>query len=187
MSHAELTCQVAQALQIEFESQRFIVLHDHGEDLPERLGEIRPYFGTGLRSEILSDIDIAVVSRDDQKIYALVEIEESNDKPKVILGDILATLLGDGIAFHGKHELKVGPWTTLIVMVKGNHEADFKKNEFLKDEANKIKTYLTSQNHFIRKVVVEEFDNGKSLEDQLKGQICEAISAAYTECNLKTG
>jgi hypothetical protein len=186
MSHGELTCQVAQALQVEFGPQRFLVLHDHGEDLPERLGKIRPYFGEGLRSEILAEIDIAVVSRDDKKIYALVEIEETTDKPKVILGDILAILLGEGIAFHGRHELKVGPWTTLIVMVKGAIETHQDRINYLMEESDKIKTHLTSSNKSIRKVVVDIFNDAKPLENQLKGQVCDAISAAYTECNLKT-
>ena len=106
MSNGVLTTQIARSLQKEFDQQGFDILHDHRKteiDLPEKVGKLRSWSGSTLKSEtVLADLDIALVSHHDKKIYALIEIEETNDKPKVILGDVVATLLGKGIAFKGK-------------------------------------------------------------------------------------
>jgi len=118
MSNGMLTIHLAHILQQEFNQQRFDVLHDHGPkqmDSPDKVGKLRSWFGSALKAEtILADLDIALVSPRDKKVYALIEIEETTDKPKVILGDILATLFGEGIAFQGKLDLQVGEWITLL-------------------------------------------------------------------------
>ena len=58
-----------------------------------------------------------MVRQESGEAVALIEIEESSATPKVLLGDAFATLLGDHITFQGKHALKKGKWTTLIVLV----------------------------------------------------------------------
>ena len=184
MSHGKLTVQVAKSLLIEFAPQRFITLHDHRPDSPDKLGKIRSWFGSDFAAEtILADLDIAVVSQDDNKIYALIEIEETHATPKVILGDILATLLGDGIAFQSKHYLKVGPWTTFILMVYDHNELELKKIKFLAAQTNGIKEKLTTPNASIRQIIVDTYKDGTLLESILTQHVCDAISAAYTECN----
>ena len=70
------------------------VLHDHGPKKGNNVGEIvswsRPE-SESRRGTALSQLDIAVVDHPDaKKVIALIEIEESEDKPKVLLADVLA-------------------------------------------------------------------------------------------------
>ena len=102
--------------------QGYDVLFDHGQagqDDPARLGRIASWFGeaycAGAR---LALVDIAVVERGSDRAVALIEVEESAAPPKVLLGDVLATLLGERITFRGQRQLQVGEWTTLIVLAR---------------------------------------------------------------------
>src|SRR5690349_15243358 len=139
MAHGVLTVQVAQTLQKEFDKRGFDVLHDHGQkdfELEDTPGKLRSWFGSDLtRETALADLDLAIVSRETDKAYALIEIEETTHKPKVILGDIFATLLGSGIAFNGKH-LGIGSWTTLIVLVRNIHASHESRMAYLEQQAN---------------------------------------------------
>jgi len=180
MSNGTLTAQVACLLLQEFDQQGFDVLHDHGQkeiDSLDKLGKLRSWFGSALKSEtVLADLDIAIVSRHDKKICALIEIEETTDKPKVILGDVLATLLGNGIAFQGRHDLKVGKWTTLIVIVYDAHQSHLDRLAFLAEQANTLKSKLTTPNATIGRIIVDTFTDKMQLEHKLKQHISEAVS-----------
>jgi len=168
MSKGTLTAQVAHLMEQEFNQQGFEVLHDHRQmenDSPDVLGKPRSWFGSGLRSgTVLADLDIAVVSSHDKKIYALVEVEETTAKPKVILGDILATLLGNGIAFQGK-DLQVGEWTTLIVMAYDNHQSHTDSLAFLVEQINILKENLTTYNSKIGRIIVDAFADKMDLDN----------------------
>src|ERR1051325_7795554 len=142
MAHGVLTAQVAQRLLPEFNGRGFDILHDHGQkqlDLEDTPGKLRSWFGSDLtRETALADLDLAIVSRETQKVYALVEIEETTHKPKVILGDIFATLLGDGIIFQGE-SLHIGSWTTLIVLAHNERASHQDRMAYLEQQANQLK------------------------------------------------
>jgi hypothetical protein len=111
---------MASILSRELNNQPLDVLFDHGQKEPgpnDRVGKLASWFGPEFKLESrLSLIDIAVVLRGSAKALALIEIEETTDKPKVVLGDVLAILMGNGIKFQGKRDLLVGRWTSLIVL-----------------------------------------------------------------------
>ena len=180
MSNGTLTTQVARSLQHEFDLQGFDLLHDHGTkgiDPPDRLGKLRSWFGPILKFEsVLADLDIAIVSHHDKKVYALIEIEETTEKPKVILGDILATLIGKGIAFKGKHDLQVGEWTTFFVMVYVTRQSQNDRLVFLSEQINKIKKDLTTSNSSIRRIIIDTFSDNVQLESKLRQHINETIN-----------
>lgn len=175
MSNGKLTANVARSLQQEFNQQGFDVLHDHGQkenDSPGKLGKLRSWSGPSLKSEtVLADLDIAIISRDDKKIYALIEIEETTDKPKVILGDVLATLLGNGIAFQGK-DLQVGKWTTLILMVHGTH---LDRLAFLTEQISLIKLKLKTPNATIGRIIIDTYSKELQLVEKLRKHISEVV------------
>ena len=185
MSNGALTAQVAHSLQQEFNQQGFDVLHDHGQkeiNSPGKLGKLRSWFGSALKSEtVLADLDIAIVSHRDKKIYALIEIEETTDKPKVILGDILATLLGNGIAFQGKLDLQVGEWTTLLVMVYDAHQSHLDRLAFLSEQAKILKRKLTTPNASIGQIIIDIFSDQAQLEFVLRQHVNKAVSAVNSE------
>jgi hypothetical protein len=180
MPNGALTAQIAHSLQKGFE--KFDILHDHRHkdvELPGKLGKLRSWFGTEFTSEsLLADVDIAVVSKNDKKIYALIEIEETTDKPKVILGDILAILLGSGIAFQGTHDLRVGEWTTLIVMGYDAHNLHNDRLAFLTKQANDLKAKLHTPNASIGQIILDSFSDKMELENKLGQHVSEAIAAS---------
>ena len=180
MSNGVLTAQIAHFLQQEFDQQVFDVLHDHRQkdvDSPDKLGKLRSWFGPAPKYEtLLGDLDIAIISRHDKKIYALIEIEETTHKPKVILGDVLATLLGTGIAFHGKLDLQIGEWTTLFVMVHDTRQSPLNCLAFLAEQTNIIKGILTTPNATIGRIIIDTFSNKVQLEDKLRQYISVTVS-----------
>jgi hypothetical protein len=180
MSNGVLTAAVAHSLKTEFYEKGFDVFHDHAQDgneSPEGLGKIRSWFGSALKSEsLLANIDLAIVSRQNGKIYALIEIEETNNKPKVILGDILATLLGSGIAYQGNQDLEVGDWTTFLVMVKDVHKLHHDRLTFLCAQTNLLKKHLNTPNAEIGRIIIDTFSTSDQLEEKLRNYVNEAIN-----------
>lgn len=184
MAHGKLTRQVARVLQQEFNSKGFDILHDHGEkgiDPPNSLGKLRSWFGSSVKSEtILADLDMAVVSHDLEKVYALIEIEETTDNPKVILGDVLAALLGNGIVFKRRRNLSVGKWTTLVVMAKDVHQSHSNRLAYLFEQTNHIRAKLLTPNASIGQIVIDTFSDDEQLIYRLRQHISNAINKPGT-------
>jgi len=175
MPRGELTARVALSIQQEFENNGFFVLHDHRSldpDSSEKVRELHVFFGEAPNREtILADLDIAIISKNDM-VIALIEIEETTDKPKVILGDILAILLGNGITDKNKKAYKVGKWTTLIVMSHGSHH---ERTAFISEQTNILKENLKTHDKTIGQIIVENFADEEQLEETLKHHVTMAI------------
>ncbi len=187
MAHGVRTAWVAQRLQEEFTDRGFDVLHDHGQkgvELDDTPGKLRSWFGSkSTRETALADLDLAVVSRDPNeakkyKAYVLVEIEETTHKPKIILGDIFATLLGNGITFQGERALDVGNWTTFIVLAHNEHDSHRDRLAYLQEQAIQLKTHLATPNASIGRIILDTFRDETDLEDKLRRYIEESLSRA---------
>jgi hypothetical protein len=180
MAKGILTVQAAHAYQEEFNQQGFDILYDHGQrgiDSPLRSGKIRAWFGdTYVPETILADLDMAVVSHNKERVYALIEIEETTRKPKVILGDVLATLLGKGIKFQGQRDLQVGKWTTLIVMMREPNPPQEGRLAFLNKQSNYLRENLLTPNASMGQVMIETFLDYPQLESKLRDAINYAIN-----------
>ena len=126
MPDGALTAHVARALARSLSDRPVDVLFDHGDPLtdnPDCLGEIVSWYGDRYVAHArLALLDIAVVRKERDEVVALIEIEESAATPKVVLGDLFGTLMGDHITFQGKRALQVGSGTTLVVLVQGAGE-----------------------------------------------------------------
>ena len=180
MAKGALTMQAARVFQQEFSKQGFDILHAHGQrgiDSPLRLGKIRSWFGDTYKSEtILADLDMAIVSHDKDKVCALIEIEETTCKPKVILGDVLTTLLGKGIRFQGIRDLQVGRWTTLIVLAHDTRQFSHNRIPYLAEQSKYLRENLLTPNATIGRVVIDTFLDYNQLEDKLRKCIIDAIN-----------
>lgn len=182
--------QAARVLQPEFSRQGFDILHAHGQpvvDSPLLLGRISSWFGeTYKRETILADLDMAVVSHaaavshNQERVYVLIEIEETSSKPKVILGDVLATLLGKGIKFQGCRDLQVGRWTTLIVLAHDKHQSQLSRLPYLEAQGKYLRENLLTPNASIGRVVIDTFVDDLQLEEKLRQSITEAIEKRGT-------
>ncbi len=179
MPSGELTAQIARQLSTELEPRGFEVLFDHGQhgiDCAERLGEIVSWFGDSYdRGSRLAVLDIAVIFRNSDKVAALIEVEETTQNPKVLIGDVMATLLGEHMKFQGKRDLEVGEWTTLIVLVKDKAQKPRAVTEFLEKKLKELKFCLSTANAHIGRLVVLTFTDTSDLKAKLKAQIEEAI------------
>jgi hypothetical protein len=180
MANGELTARIARRLSQKLELRGFDILFDHGDrqtDPPDKLGEIVSWFGHKLRLDArLALLDIAVVSRDSDKAFALIEIEESSATPKVLLGDVLATLLGDKVTFQHDRDLKVGQWTTLIVLTRADKRGSKESLvAFLEDRLNRLRYALSTPNASIDRIVVATFGDESELEAKLTQAVKEAL------------
>jgi hypothetical protein len=186
MACGALTMQAARVLQPEFSQAGFDILHAHGQvgmDSPLLLGKICSWFGDAYKLEtILADLDMAVVSHnaavshDQERVYALIEIEETTCRPKVILGDVLATLLGKGIKFQGLRDLQVGRWTSLIVMSRDKHQSQLNRLPYLMAQSKYLRENLLTPNASIGRVVIDTFVDDLQLVEKLRQNITEALN-----------
>jgi hypothetical protein len=172
--HGEITAEIGKSLKFE----GYDIFYDHGTS-SKNVGKIvstleKEYH----RGDELSQLDIAIVEQNSDKVAVLVEIEETSDRPKTFLGDIFGVLFGEHICFKGK-ELKVGEFTTLIVVgvSKTNHKD---RNEHILDQVNKVKANLGTLNARIGKVAIEIYAN----ERKMKADLPCLLDRAFTSLPL---
>lgn len=188
MPSGELTAKVARQLSKEYKPRGFDVFFDHGQqdiDCSEKLGEIVSWFGDHCdRSTRLAVLDIAVVCHKTNKVVALIEIEETSGSPKVIIGDVMATLLGEHITFRGNRgsqeekeppDLKVGNWTALIVLVKDENQEPSVRMKYLEKNLKRLKQHLPTANSLIGRFVVLPFTGISDLKIKLSTEIEKSI------------
>jgi len=161
-SHGELTAKMAQKISQDWEERDYKVLYDHGDPANENVGKIVSWIGEHYVREVeLSQIDIAIVEKSSDKAFVLIEIEETNDRPKTFLSDIFGVLFGEYICFKRK-KLHIGDFTTLIV-VGVNKTNNKDRNKYILDQVNRVKTSLVTQNAKIGKVVIETYADEREL------------------------
>ena len=182
MTIGDWTGKVADRLSDEFERQGhgYHIVHDHpqlGRDR-SRIGKPRSsiVLDDGTKA-MLADLDMAVRTNDTDEVFALVEVEEKGRKPKVLLGDILATLLGSNVRFRGRDQ-KLDDNIHLIVLAYSMSDAQKGRMDFLEKEANLLKEKLNAANaKRIGIVVMDTFRDELELESKLRG----LIAAAWAE------
>lgn len=109
-SRKRYTVPAAQSLQNRLKNTGFDVFYDHGGISQSQ--KIFSWFGNAFeepkRPRQLSQIDIAVVQPATHRVLALVEIEDSRDNPKTLIGDVLAVWLGAGVSIGSRHDWRAG-------------------------------------------------------------------------------
>ena len=164
----ELTALIGKNLTFE----GYDVIYDHGvpgDNVGELVSTIKqPY----KREDELSQLDIAIVEKSPDRKYraiVLVEIEETSDRPKTIMGDIFGFLFGEHIFFK-RQELQVGEFTTLIVAVISKTE-QMNRNEYILDRIKRVKSCLGTQNAQIGNVVIEKYTSERELSEKLPSKL----------------
>jgi hypothetical protein len=145
----ELTAALGKALQKEL-AGRNTVYYDHGRAGEEGVGAISACLGEDLhRDNKLAELDIAILSPD-KKAALLIEIEESADRPKTIIGDAMTICLSDQIRFKGK-PLDVGEWTTLLIISRKAPEMHKDRLEEIEKRINRLIENVDVSNLKLRK------------------------------------
>jgi hypothetical protein len=163
-SHGRLTVETAQHLQDLLKNKGLEVLYDHGDLSNKNVGTIVSWYGDGKKPEReteLSQLDLAIVESSSSKVIALIEIEETNDSPKTLLGDGFSALMGDQINFREK-SLFIGRWTALMIVVFSK-EPRVKRNQHILSKMERIKPSLSSKNSSIGKVIIKTFSDEAKL------------------------
>jgi hypothetical protein len=172
--HGKLTAAVATSITPDMNKRGFDVYYDHDE-AGEFVGAIAVALGKELRRESqLSQLDIAVVERHTKRAIALIEVEESPDTPKTLIGDIFAVLMGSSVHLPGrKTTVEVGRWTTLIILARG--AAHDRRIEQIEGLTNRVKSAFGTGNSEIGTIVIGAFANDKELETNLRTRLDDAI------------
>ena len=136
--------------------------YDHGDPMDNNVGKIVSSIEQDYgRKDGLSQLDIAIVDQSNDHVLALVEIEETTDRPKTLMGDLFGVLFGEYLSFKRK-TLKVGLFTTLLVT--GIGDAAFEqRNQHILRVAEKAKASLGTKNSEIGTLIMRVFSNGDEL------------------------
>ncbi len=148
------------------------LFYDHGGALSQR---IYAWFGTAYTApnaaQHLAWVDIVVAEVTSGKVYQIIEIEDSNAKPKTIIADLMAVLLGDGLAFGGRTDWQIGQWTTLTVCAYVKDSTAQTKFQprlaHLQQHITSVQTGLKTRNAAIGRIVVETFKDHAELHHKL--------------------
>jgi hypothetical protein len=161
--HGQITARVAREISPYWEERGYQVLYDH-DPAGEAVGKVVSSFGDLPydRNTQLSHVDIAIVEKDTNKVFALIEIEETTDKPKTILGDILGVLMGEHVSFGKQRPLLVDEQTILVVLVKSK-VSHIKRYEYLHEKVMKIKASLLTTNSVIGRIDIKDFSDDANL------------------------
>jgi len=178
--HGELTVKIARKISQILDKNEYKLLYDHGVS-GKNVGKIVSWFGNKDKCEReteLSQLDIAIIEQNRNKAIALVEIEETNDRPKTLLGDALCVLMGDHICFGGNYKILVDERTILIILGKSevsHAKHNEKRNKYLCEKVMKIKSGLSTVNCVIGNVVIESFSGEEEMETQLSYAVKRAL------------
>ena len=162
-SRGQLTGRMAREITPYWEEHGYSVLYDH-DPSSENVTKIVSSFGEQpySRRTQLSHVDIAIVEKISDRVFALIEIEETTDKPETFLGDIFGVLMGDYISFGKKRPLSVDEHTSLFVFVKSKVSRR-ELNKHLHEKVMKIKSMLSTGNSAIGWVDIKPFRDEKGL------------------------
>jgi hypothetical protein len=173
----QLTTKMARAISKYWETRGYYVLYDH-DPSSHNVGKIVSSFGEQppRRSTQLSHIDIALVEQGSEKVFALIEIEETTDKPKALLGDVLAILMGEHLSFGKDHPLVVDENTALFVFGKSKF-AHAERIDYVLDKVKRFSSNLGTGNAKIKKIDIKTF----STDAELKVLLTDNIEAFHTQ------
>lgn len=137
------------------------IFYDHGYrtiDTMDSKGTVVSWLANSYsRESKLAELDMAAVEAGSGQAVALIEIEETDSTPKVILADAFGALLGDHITFRGEREFIVGPHTIVIILVRGAEEENTERLRYLEARIESLKQHTESLNRSIGRVVVDSY------------------------------
>jgi hypothetical protein len=149
------------------------VFYDHGDHSSQRLYS---WFGATYTAPYaarhLSWVDIVVADPKTRKIHQIIEIEDSTARPKTVISDVMAVLLGDGLAFAGHADWLVGDWTCLLVFAyvstahaQAKYDAQL---AHLQQQIVSFQSCLKTRNAAVGRILVETFKDIAELQEKIE-------------------
>ena len=168
----EMTARLGNYLQQELSKESFTVHYDHGNPDDQNVGVISSIIGKSLqRGSKLTELDIAVLDKEKKAVF-LIEIEESDDNPKKIIADVMATLIGDKIYFKEQEIHQIGEWTTLIIYAKRTGQGHDERIGKIEKKLNQLITNREIDGVKIMEIKLSLFQD----EDDLKNKVRKLIN-----------
>ena len=167
----QLTTKMARAISPYWETRGYYVLYDH-DPSSNNVGKIVSSFGEQppRRSTQLSHIDIALVEKSSERVFALIEIEETTDKPKTLLGDVFGILMGEHLSFGKDHPLLVDENTALFVFGKSKFSHQ-ERIDYVLDQVKRLSSNLGTGNSKIKKIDIKTFSTDGELKELLTDNV----------------
>jgi hypothetical protein len=175
-SRGQLTAKMAREISPYWEKRGYFVLYDH-DPSSKNVGKIVSSFGKRPygQSTQLSHIDIAIVEKSSDRVFALIEIEETTDKPKSLLGDVFGILMGEYISFGKERPLSVDEHTALFV--SGKSKVSHKERiDYILDKVKRFSSNLGTRNSKIEKIDMKTFFTEHELKELLTNNIPSSLS-----------
>ncbi len=150
----------------------YYILHDH--DLTG--GMIVSWFGKSPygQNTQLNDIDIAIVEKTSERILALIEIEETTDKPKTLLGDVFGILTGQYVSYGNEHPLIVDEHSGLFVfgfVAEKSRLAHEDRFSYLREQIKRVNFNDKTGNAKVENIEIKAFSSAEELREMLTAGI----------------
>ncbi|MCE7985739.1 MAG: hypothetical protein DYG89_31565 [Caldilinea sp. CFX5] len=175
------TIPAAKALTRIVEQSEFQLFYDHS-DAPGATAIVvwhGDLYTQPLRPKQLAHLDMALIHRQSSQVTALIEIEDTTDNPKTLLGDLLATLLGSGIAIGSQMHWVIGPWTTLMVLAHVDNlirQSEYQgRMDYLQTQVEQLLPHLRTNNAKVGRVILDSFVTQTELDSKLQHYVSAAI------------
>lgn len=178
--HGELTAWIATKISGDLEQRGYDVLYDHGSKKDNKVvGKIVSWFGGNYNREAeLSQLDIAIVKKNSDDVLVLIEIEETTDRPKTLLGDVFGLLMGEHIRFGGTRDLFLDRNAVLVILGQSKTKHG-DRNRRIQDAAMKVKSELLTANANVGRIIVDTFADEEELSKLMMDIIDEAMKVNY--------
>lgn len=181
------TAPAARQLRHLVEPSDFQLFYDHGD--ADDAVAIAVWYGEPytqpLRPKQLAHLDLAVVHAKSLRVVALIEIEDTTDNPKTLLGDLMATLVGGGIAIGAQTQWTIGPWTTLMVLAHVDNPARQQEYQgridYLQAQIRRLLPFIGTNNARIGAVLLDSFVTQVELDDKLQRYVRTAIGVGIDQ------
>lgn len=163
------TVKVGEKLEQELENTKYQVFYDHAD----KSHEIVSHFNqrkSHLRGTSLAEIDIMIINSEDDSIVYLIEIEEKEERPKILIGDALSIVFGDYIR-HKPNEDKrylLNKKTKLLIcslMKEGGYKDEQVK--FIEEKINILKKASGSDNAILEYIEFPLFNDVHELKERV--------------------
>ena len=182
MANGQLyTVPAAKQLHTFLDPAAFQLCYDHGAapDAQQIVVWYGDTYAPPFRLQKLAHLDIAVIQRKSSRVLALIEIEDTTDNTKTLVGDLMVTLLGSGIAIGQQAHWSLGSWTALIVFAHiatpARQQAYQRRFDYLQAEVSHLLPHIGTNNAQIGRVILDSFVTQTELDDKLQRYLHEII------------
>ena len=178
----QFTVPAAKRLKNCLDNKRFEVFFDHGDAAEAQtiVAWAGDAYVTPRSPKQLAHLDIAVIDPATDNVVCLIEIEDTTDNPKTLIGDLVAPMLGSGIAIGQKADFVVDPSATLIVFAhfktEQEQQSHAKRLTHIQDGVTRIQTALGDGGIAFGRCILDSFVDEDQLDQRLWNHVRSARS-----------